>query len=364
MKQVDRAIDWARDDTQTVLRKIHAADGFPGVRDTICGRRCTSSAPTRKGNVAFCGGAAAARSIPSRSATAPSSCATVDGAVWITHLRRVRRGEEPTLKLPAAQVLGDALAGVPEAPVAHRRAAVPEPPGARSATRSTAPSACCTSPSTMARWRTAQCRRLLEAIRHAQARPTKVLVLAGGPDFWSNGIHLNAIEATGQPADASWENINAIDDVAREIVTTTDRLTVSALAGNAGAGGVFLALAADRVWLREGVILNPHYKGMGNLYGSEYWTYLLPRRVGEARAQRDHGAAPADGLGARPSTLGLADARFGHAPETSCRVDRAGAGHGAGPGPCRCAARQARKRASATRPRSRSSATARRNSRA
>ena len=31
-------------------------------------------------------------------------------------------------------------------------------------------------------------------------------------------------------------------------------------------------------------MFNPHYKGMGNLYGSEYWTYLLPRRVGEARA--------------------------------------------------------------------------------
>jgi putative two-component system hydrogenase maturation factor HypX/HoxX len=32
------------------------------------------------------------------------------------------------------------------------------------------------------------------------------------------------------------------------------------------------------------VVLNPHYKNMGNLYGSEYWTYTLPRRVGEPRA--------------------------------------------------------------------------------
>jgi putative two-component system hydrogenase maturation factor HypX/HoxX len=32
------------------------------------------------------------------------------------------------------------------------------------------------------------------------------------------------------------------------------------------------------------VILNPHYKNMGNLYGSEYWSYLLPRRVGAERA--------------------------------------------------------------------------------
>ena len=28
-----------RDDTATVLRKIHSADGFPGVRDQLCGRR-------------------------------------------------------------------------------------------------------------------------------------------------------------------------------------------------------------------------------------------------------------------------------------------------------------------------------------
>ena len=106
----------------------------------------------------------------------------------------------------------------------------------------------------------------------------------GGPDYWSNGIHLGLIEAADSPADESWRNINAIDDLAHDIITTTDRLVVSPrLRGNAGAGGVFLALAADEVWAYEGVVLNPHYKDMGNLYGSEYWTYLLPRRVGKPR---------------------------------------------------------------------------------
>ena len=33
-------------------------------------------------------------------------------------------------------------------------------------------------------------------------------------------------------------------------------------------------------------MLNPHYKDMGNLYGSEYWTYLLPRRAGAENAWR------------------------------------------------------------------------------
>ena len=124
---------------------------------------------------------------------------------------------------------------------------------------------------------------------------------------------------TGRPADASWENINAIDDVAREVISTTDRMTVSAMAGNAGAGGVFLALAADRVWLRSGVVLNPHYKGMGNLFGSEYWTYLLPRRVGEARAREiTLRRLPMGSQEALAS--GLADARFGNEPESFLRA--------------------------------------------
>ena len=93
-----------------------------------------------------------------------------------------------------------------------------------------------------------------------------------------NGLNLNTIEASDRPAEASWENINAMDDVVREILLTTDKVTIAAMRGNAGAGGVFLALAADRVVARDGIVLNPHYKNMGNLYGSEYWTYLLPQR--------------------------------------------------------------------------------------
>ena len=64
----------------------------------------------------------------------------------------------------------------------------------------------------------------------------------------------------------------------------TDRLTIAALYGSAGAGGVMLALAADKVLARDGIVLNPHYKGMGGLYGSEYWTYSLPKRVGPEKA--------------------------------------------------------------------------------
>jgi putative two-component system hydrogenase maturation factor HypX/HoxX len=127
---------------------------------------------------------------------------------------------------------------------------------------------------------TRQCQRLTEAFRWAATRPTRVIVLMGGRDFWSNGIHLNLIEAAESPADESWANINAIDDLAEAIIRCESHLTVAALGGNAGAGGCFLARACDRVWARDGAVLNPHYKNMGNLFGSEFWTYLLPPRVG------------------------------------------------------------------------------------
>ena len=96
----------------------------------------------------------------------------------------------------------------------------------------------------------------------------------------------------------------------REIVVTGGQITIAAMQGNAGAGGAFLALAADRVFARDGVILNPHYKSMGNLYGSEYWTYLLPRRVTAEIAHRiTQGRLP---ISARQAAaMGLIDEHFG-----------------------------------------------------
>jgi putative two-component system hydrogenase maturation factor HypX/HoxX len=132
---------------------------------------------------------------------------------------------------------------------------------------------------------TGQCRRLLAAYQHAQARPVRVIVLGGQRDFFGNGIHLNVIETAGNPAAESWRNINAIDDLVEAILTTTGKLTVAAISGNAAAGGLMLALAADQVWCRAGAVLNPHYRLMG-LHGSEYWTYTLPRRVGAEHAAR------------------------------------------------------------------------------
>jgi putative two-component system hydrogenase maturation factor HypX/HoxX len=158
---------------------------------------------------------------------------------------------------------------------------------------------------------TDQCRRLLDAYRYARERDTRVIVLMGGPDFFSNGIHLNVIEASEDPAAESWFNLLAIDDVVREVIETDSHLVVSALSGDAAAGGVPFALAADQVMAREDVVLNPYYRHMGGLYGSEYWTYLLPRRVGADMAARLT-SAPFEPVGAqRAVEIGLLDAAVG-----------------------------------------------------
>ncbi len=157
---------------------------------------------------------------------------------------------------------------------------------------------------------TGQCERLNAAVRFALAQPTRVLVLLGGTDFWCNGIHLNVIEAAASPADESWRNIKAMNDLTLTLIEATDRVVIAAMQGNAGAGGVFMALAADQVWARRGVVLNPHYKNMGNLYGSEYWTYLLPRRLKSATvAEVMNHRLPMSA--AQAARLGLIDAVFG-----------------------------------------------------
>ncbi|GBG84729.1 hypothetical protein CBR_g39105 [Chara braunii] len=116
---------------------------------------------------------------------------------------------------------------------------------------------------------TEQCQRLTQTITEIEKdESTDVMVLMGGRDFFSNDIHLNTIEAADDPAEESWRNIHAIDDVVKCILTST-KLTIAALVGNAGAGGVMTAIAADLTWTHANAVLHPSYKAM-DLFGSEY----------------------------------------------------------------------------------------------
>ncbi|OLB45350.1 MAG: hypothetical protein AUH05_03435 [Ktedonobacter sp. 13_2_20CM_53_11] len=301
MKQADRAIDWA-EPSASILRKIRCADSFPGIVDTVLGMPCylygaheEDVLRGRPGEIIAKRDGAICR-------------ATGDGAIWIMHLKQKGPDGQPSFKLPATQVLGNRLAHVPDGPLAvdqaydgrtyrdiwyEERQAVGYLHfdfynGAMS---------------------TDHCQRLREAFLLIRQRPTKVIVLMGGPDFWSNGIHLNVIEAANDPAQESWRNIQAMNDLVRELITTESHLVISALQGNAAAGGVILALAADCIYARKGIVLNPHYKGMGKLYGSEYWTYLLPKRVGGEKA-RELTEAPLPISTSTAQQIGLLDDAF------------------------------------------------------
>jgi putative two-component system hydrogenase maturation factor HypX/HoxX len=305
MTQALRRIDWARDSTLTVLRKLRAADGAPGVLDALFDTPCHLFDAQEQ--------VLAAQAEPGRVIARCQNAllrTTTDGAVWIGHVRRADGAGH--FKLPAALAFPAASAGLPSwaAEMAGSSGGCGWQDirldvdgevlylhfdfynGAMS---------------------TAQCDRLTAAVRRALALPQRVLVLLGGADFWCNGIHLNVIEAADSPADESWRNIHAMNELTRTLIEATERIVVAAMRGNAGAGGVFMALAADHVWARCGVVLNPHYKNMGNLYGSEYWTYLLPRRLlgGSVDAVMNR-RLPLDADMALP--FGLVDAVFGANP--------------------------------------------------
>ena len=278
-RQADRHIDWPAEPTSSVVAKLRAADSSPGVLDVIAGSEYFLVGGHEEDQLRGRPGSIIAR-------RDGAICrATTDGAVWIPQLRpRPAPGGPRTFKVPATRALRGSLRGVPPVP-----APLPRPPGRRTyqeiSYREDGGVGYLEFSFPGGAMSTGQCRRLLAAYRHAQSRPVRVIVLGSSRDFFGNGIHLNVIEAADDPAAESWRNINAIDDLAEAILTTTGKLTVAALAGNAAAGGVMLALAADQVWCRAGAVLNPHYRLMG-LHGSEYWTYTLPRRVGAEHAAR------------------------------------------------------------------------------
>jgi putative two-component system protein, hydrogenase maturation factor HypX/HoxX len=287
MRHADRDFAWS-ESTEAVLRRVRAADGAPGGRAVLCGLRVRVFDVHRGPVLVGEPGSVVARR------EGAVLVHTGDGTVWVGHLRV----EEPgSVKLTAAAVLGERVARLEERPgyteIAYERAggvgvvSFDFYNGAMS---------------------TDQCRRLTSALRYAVEQDTRVLVVRGGEVF-SNGIHLNVIEAAPHPELEAWRNINAINQVCREIVTCTGQLVVTSVGGNAGAGGVMMGLGADRVVVREGVVLNPHYRTMG-LYGSELWTYVLTRRVGREEAARLTGAALPIGAG-RAREAGLADEVFG-----------------------------------------------------
>jgi len=299
MIQADRAINWQEDTSEIIVRKVHAADGNPGLLTQLLGKDYYLFNASIDHGLSGQPGEIIARQ------NGAIAIATIDSAVWVSHLRaKPDEDTKRTLKLPATLVLKEQLDRLTlscpgtqgykevwhyiQGDIAYLYFNFHN--GAMS---------------------TGQCQRLLEEYQKLTQTDVNTIILMGGSDFWSNGIHLNIIEANSSAADESWRNINAMNDICRAIIETTDKLTVAAINGNIGAGGVFMALACDLVAANEEVVLNPHYKSMGNLFGSEYWTYLLPKRVGEEKAQAiTQNRLPIGAIEARE--LGLIDLTFGN----------------------------------------------------
>jgi putative two-component system hydrogenase maturation factor HypX/HoxX len=267
-----RAIDWEKDTTDEIIKKINCSDSLPGVLDNILGIECYLFGVWREDKF---------RGEPKEILAKRDGAiclATVDGAVCISHLKEVDR-----FKLPATYVLKDKIKGIKEdrLPLLFDKSYN-------------------TFYETSVEFRdnvaylcfnfhngamsTAQCIRLKYAVEYLKGQ-CEVLVLVGGMDFFSNGINLNILEDSQKQGEDGWANINAINDLIKSIIFADEIVTIASFARNAGAGGVFLGLACDFVVAKEGVVLNPHYKSLG-LTGSEYHTYSLPKRVGEVEAQK------------------------------------------------------------------------------
>ena len=272
MQQADRQFCWS-DPTERIVRSIRAADGWPGVRSVLCGIP-VSLFDAHPGPQHWLRYHRVSPAASCSAAQAPCWCAPATALCGLASCAGCDRIRVLGSSCPRPWCSDRDWPAFPRRPIAWRTRT--------SSTGESAHVGIVSFDFYNGAMSTQQCRRLCNALRRAAAADTKVLLVQGGEVF-SNGIHLNVIEAARQPRLEAWRNINAINDVCREIITCTDQLVVAAVAGNAGAGGVMLALGADRVLVRDGVVFNPHYRTMG-LFGSEYWTYVLPRRVGEIRA--------------------------------------------------------------------------------
>ena len=266
-------IDWHKDTTKEIIKKINTLDSFPGVLDEILGIECHLFGVH---NEAKLRGNKPKEILAKRDGAICIS--TIDGALWITHLREPHR-----FKLPATYVLKSRLQGIKE----HRLPLIFD------RSYETFYEISCDMKGDVAylhfdfhngAFSSDKCIKLKYAFEYLKQQ-AKVIVLMGGLDFFSNGIHLNILEDSKKDGEDGWGNINAMNDLVGSVLMCDDVITVASLSKNAGAGGVFLALACDYVVCSDLCVLNPHYKTLG-LSGSEYHTFTLPKRVGEKMATK------------------------------------------------------------------------------
>jgi putative two-component system hydrogenase maturation factor HypX/HoxX len=272
LNQEHRKIDWQKETTKEIVKKINYSDSFPGVLDEILKTKYYLYGAwiekRLKGNIK--------EIIAKRDGAI--CIGTIDGAIWISHLKAI-----DSFKLPATYALKDKLKGIKESRL----------PLIFDKSYKTFYEISCDIKDDIGylyfnfhngAFMTSQCMRLKYAFLYLKEK-VKIIVLMGADDFFSNGINLNILEDSKKNGEDGWSNINAMNDLVKSIVFASDIMTIASVKKNTGAGGVFLALACDRVIASTNTIFNPHYKTIG-LSGSEYHTYSLTKRVGQENANK------------------------------------------------------------------------------
>eukprot|EP00903_Cladosiphon_okamuranus_P006434 g6295.t1 len=343
MKLANRAIDWSTASAEEAAQTVRFSDSSPGCPHAIRGIKYRLFGAYPEGGEAMSeeireasSGAAPGEPIGQRDGAVLFKCAD-GGGLWISHMKRVnsknreRGGSDhvdhaaPPVKLPATLALPkDIVDGLPllappplfvpfgERPSTFQEVWVSVANGIAYVHSDFYNGAAST----------AQCERLTAAIREVGTISSgddsgvKAMLLMGGEYSYGNGINLNTIEASEDPEMESWRNINAINDTIKETFSMNDKVVVSVMRGNAGAGGAMAAMASDLVWAHENIILNPHYKAM-ELTGSEYWTFFLKKRVGskETAAELTNSTKPI--TASQALELGMVDDLMRYSPSSS-----------------------------------------------
>ncbi len=272
LTQENRKIEWEKDTSQEIIKKINMSDSYPGVKEEFFGITCFLYGVHKESSF---------RGKPKEIIAKRDGAicvGTIDGAIWISHLK-----EENRFKLPATYVLKEKLKGVKEQRIPLLLEEKEETFYEIYVKREDEIAYLYFNFHNGA-MNSEQAIRLKYAIDFLKEN-CKVLVLCGGEEFFSNGIHLNILEDSKKQGEDGWSNINAMNDVVKSILFAEDIITVASFSKNSGAGGVFLGLSCDYTIAKEGVVFNPHYKTMG-LTGSEYHTYTFYKRVEKSIADK------------------------------------------------------------------------------
>lgn len=311
LKAAQRDFNVHTNNAKEISRRIRCSDSQPGCQSSVLGQSMYIYGGTIEEGAWIASSKAAPGSIVAVRDEAVCFRTTDKRGIWITHVRRIKKKTDPKLwpKVPAVTglrevgLLNEASIEKLSMPYATQKWAksphstnqdiwvdfLPVEDGNAGSSRV----AYVYSDFYNGAMSTSQCEKLVEALEfvletHTTQRPLAAVAMMGGSGYFSNGIHLNVIEAAADPAMESWDNINRINDVVYYLLhefPSRNILTFAGVRGNAAAGGVAMATACDCVVAGADVVLNPAYRALG-LYGSEYHSISYFGRCGSEGGKR------------------------------------------------------------------------------